>query len=205
MATFTNTENENQLLIGFWNGDAFARNEFVIKIMPRIRVESRRIARDLPLDIQEEIAQQTFLNLLIMPSQKFDPVRGTAWQFLIGQIWNAEKQVRRSYNYPQRRTHKENLEVPSHNKSKSFPKFVSFEAERYDLPPDEIENTFESCHFVQTVIRKVRPPATAAALRMMCFQDKTKNETAAALGLSRFQLQRKLTALRHEIYHYSRN
>lgn len=197
----TDIEKENQLLVDFLEGDAVARDEFPEVMMPRILRTARAIGKDLPEDIREEIAQQTFQNLLYTPSANFNPARGTTWQFLIGQIWNAEKQVRAAYGFPQRRKKKvlQSGEDSVVEVEKQLPKFVSMDApEAVNLPTGSFERNFEKEFFVRTVIRKA-PKPLASALRLICFQDKTKEQAAKIVGLSRFQLHRQLSNLRSQL------
>lgn len=196
MTALTDIERENHLLIDFLEGNAIAHNEFPEVMMPRISRTASAVGKDLPEDIREEIAQQTFQNLLFTPPGNFNPAHGTAWQFLIGQIWNAEKQVRKSYGFPQRR--KKKVLQPTENSAATaeLPKFVSIEAiEVTNLPTINFERNVENQFFVRTVICKA-PKPLATALKLICFQDKTKEEVAKIVGLSRFQLRRQMTNLR---------
>lgn len=195
----TDIENENRLLTAFLEGDAIAYDEFPKRMMPRILRTARAVAKDLPEDIQEEIAQQTFQNLLFTSPGKFDLARGTARKFLIGQIWNAEKQIRAAYDYPARRRKKDSQSVENTATATQFPKIISINAEEaIGLPPVNFEKIFEEKLFVGTVIRKA-PKPLASALTLICFQDKTKQQAAEIVGLSRFQLHREITQLRSRL------
>lgn len=199
MTALTDIEKENQLLIDFLEGDAIAHNEFPEVMMPRISRTARAIGKDLPEDIREEIAQQTFQNLLFTPPDNFDPARGTAWQFLIGQIWNAEKQVRKSYGFSQRRKKKVLQPAEDSVATAQLPNFVSIDAiEATNLATRNFERNFENEFFVRTVIRKA-PKPLASALKLICFEDKTKEQSAKIVGLSRFQLRRQMTNLRSHL------
>lgn len=193
MSALNEIERENQLLIDFLEGDAFVHDEFPEIKMPRILKTARAVAKDLPEDIQEEIAQQTFQNLLFTPSTNFNPERGSAWQFLIGQIWNAEKQVRAAYGFPQRRKAKTSEASAI---SKQVPKIVSINSEEaIGVATMSFERKFESEFFVKTIIRKA-PPHLATALQLICFQGKSKEQSAKIVGLSRFQMHRQMKNLR---------
>jgi hypothetical protein len=199
MSANTDIENENQLLIVFLEGDSIANYKFFEVMNPRILRTARSIAKDLPEDIQEEIAQQTYLNLLYTPANNFNPERGTAWQFLIGQIWNAEKQVRDAYGYPQRRKKKDLQSIESFTTAKQSPKIISIDTEKtVNLPSVNLEKTLEGEFFVRTVIRKA-PKPLASALKLICFQDNSKEQAAKAVRLSRFQLHRQITNLRSQL------
>lgn len=199
MSAITDVENENQLLIDFLEGDATANNKFFEVMNPRILRVARRIAKDLPEDIQEEIAQQTLQNLLFTSPAKFNPARGTAWQFLIGQIWNAEKQVRAAYGYPPRRKKKDFHIAESSTMKAQLPKIITIDAEdTINLPTANFERIFERDFFVMTIIRKA-PKPLASVLKLICYQDKTKEQAAKIMGLSRFQLHRQITNLRSQL------
>lgn len=195
MTASTIIENENDLFFNFLSQDPVASDIFVKTVEPRILRTARRIARDLPADIQLEIVQQTFANLLIAPASDFDPSRGTVKQFLIGKIWNAEKQVRRAYGYPIRRK-----QLAGDNATISLRlKFVSLEAaETQHIPARNLAKIFESDFYVATLSRKVSPQL-ATALRLLCYEDKSKEDAARLSGLSRFQLHRKLGELRSQL------
>lgn len=196
MSALNGVEKENQLLIDFLEGDAYARDEFPEMMMQRILRTARAVAKDLPEDIQEEIVQQTFQNLLFTPSANFNPARGTAWQFLIGQIWNAEKQVRAAYGFPQRRKVKASETVEAYAISEQLPKIVSIDnQEAISVATINFEREFESEFFVKTVIRKA-PPRLATALKLICFQDQSKEQSAKIVGFSRFQMHRQMKNLR---------
>lgn len=193
MSALNDVERENQLLIDFLEGDAFARDEFPLVMMPRFLRTARAIAKDLPKDIQEEIAQQTFQNLLFTPSANFNSKRGTARQFLIGQVWNAEKQVRTAYGFPQRK--KARVSEASAI-SEQLPRIVSIDNhEAIRVATINFERKFENELFVKTVIRKA-PPQLSTALQLMCFQGKSKEQSAKIVGLSRFQMHRQMKSLR---------
>lgn len=195
MSALNEIEKENRLLIDFLEGDAYARDEFPEAMMQRILKTARAIAKDLPEDIQEEIAQQTFQNLLFTPSANFNPARGTAWQFLIGQIWNAEKQVRAAYGFPQRRKTKVLEAAETSAISEQLPKIVSINNQAaINAPAINFERKFESEFFVKSVIRKA-PPQLATALQLICFRDKNKEQSAKIVGLSRFQMHRQMKKL----------
>lgn len=188
-------ENENDLLLNFLSHEPTATDPFIKIMEPRFMRTARRIGRDLPEDIHGEIVQQTFANLLITRSTDFDPSRGTAWQFLIGKIWNAEKQVRLSYGHPIRRREKEEKRAIVAER----PKFVSVEvAAELNLSTPNYQKILDGHMYVATVMRRV-PPPLASALRLICYQNKTKKEAAMLSGLSRFQLQRQLIDLRSQL------
>jgi hypothetical protein len=189
------SENENELLLNFLSGDAVAAEPFLKIMEPRILRTARRIGRDLPEDLPHEIVQQTFANLLITKTADFDPSRGTAWQFLIGKIWNAEKQVRTSYGYPPRRK-QQNIDdrVVADRR-----KFVSVEAvEALESHTPNYGRIIEGNIYVAAIMRRVSPPL-ASALRLICYENKTKQEAAKLSGLSRFQLHRQLGDLRSQM------
>lgn len=199
MSAVTDVENENQLLIDFLDGDAIANDKFFEVMNPRILSTARKIAKELPEDIQEEIAQQTFANLLYTPVSNFNPARGTARQFLIGQIWNAEKQVRATYGLPQRRKKKVSQSTENSSIAERPPKIVSIDSEEtISLPTANLEKIFEKEFFVRAIIGKA-PKPLASALKLICYQDKTKGQAAKILGLSRFQLHRQITSLRSQL------
>lgn len=187
-------ENENDLFLTFLSHDAAAVDTFTRMMAPRILRTARSIGRDLPDDIHAEIVQQTFANLLITQPTDFDPSRGTAWQFLIGKIWNAEKQVRTSYGYPLRRKQ----QYTDHSVVADRPKFVSVDAaETMDFTTRNYQGIIEGHIYVATVMRRL-PTPLASALRLICYENKTKNEAAKLSGLSRFQLHRQLAVLRSQ-------
>jgi hypothetical protein len=199
MTALTDIEKENRLLIDFLEGDSIALDEFPEVMMPHILRTARAIAKDLPEDIRKEITQQTFQNLLITPSANFNPGRGTARQFLIGQIWNAEKQIRAAYGFPQRRRKKVLQSAEDSAVKKQLPKTVSIDnQESINLPSENFERNFEKEFFVRTVIRKT-PKPLASALKLICFQDKTKERAAEIIGISRFQRHRQITNLRSQL------
>lgn len=199
MTALIDIENENRLLIAFLEGDAVARDEFPEKMMPHILRTARAVAKDLPEGLREEIAQQTFQNLLFTSPAKFDPARGTAQKFLIGQIWNAEKQIRAAYCYPPRRREKDSQNVENTVTATRFPKIISIDAEEtIGLPAVNFEKTFEEKLFVGTVIRKA-PKPLASVLRLIYFQEKTKQQAAEIVGLSRFQIHRQIKHLRSQL------
>lgn len=195
MTALTISENENYLLLSFLSGDAALAEPFIRIMEPRILRTARSIGRDLPEDLPSEIVQQTFANLLNTKASDFDPSRGTAWQFLIGRIWNAEKQVRTSYGYPLRRKRQDLENSPVIER----PKFVSIDAgETHDVSTPNYERILEGNIFVATVMQRV-PPPLASALRLICYENKTKKEAAKASGLSRFQLHRQLGDMRSQL------
>lgn len=195
MTASTIFENENDLFLGFLSHDPEANDIFVKLTEPQVLRTARCIGRDLPVDIQIEIVQQTFANLLITPASDFDPSRGTVKQFLIGKIWNAEKQVRRSYGYPIRRKQPGGSNTAVGDR----PRFVSLEAvDTLHIPAPNLAKSFESNFYVATVVRRVSPQL-AAALRLLCYEDKSKKDAARLSGLSRFQLHRQLGELRMQL------
>lgn len=199
MTAITDDKTENQLLINFLEGYTNADDNFFELMNPRILRFARRNTRDLPIDIQEEVAQQTFANLLITPVSNFNPERGTAWQFLIGQILNAEKQVRSGYGLPQRRK----IKVPEGSDKptvpKQFTKVVSIDAEETINPQSKsFERNLEGEFLVRTVFRKSQKPLVSA-LKLIYFQNKTKEQAAKIVGLSRFQMHRQITNLRSQL------
>lgn len=195
MTALTISQTENDLLLGFLSGDAAAAETFTKNMEPRILRTARRIGRDLPEDLPDEIVQQTFANLLANNASDFDPSRGSAWQYLIGKIWNAEKQVRASYGYPPRRN-QQNIDKPV---VANRHKFVSIDADKaLDISTPNYERAFEGSIYVATVMQRVSPPL-ASALRFICYENKSKNEAAKLAGLSRFQLHRQLGNLRSQL------
>lgn len=195
MTALTISETENDLLLNFLSGDAFAADTFIKIMEPRILRTARSIGRDLPEDLPSEIVQQTYANLLSTKAADFDPLRGTAWQFLIGKIWNAEKQVRTSYGYPPRRK-QQSLGNPVVAERHKFVAIESVDALESPIP--NYDRIFEGNLYVATIMRRV-PPPLAAALRLICYEDKSKQEAAKLSGLSRFQLHRQLGDLRSQL------
>lgn len=199
MSDLTEVEKENRLLIDFLESGAVARDAFPEVMMPFILRTARAIAKDLPEDIREEIAQQTFQNLLITSPANFNPARGSTRQFLIGQIWNAEKQIRAAYGFPQRRKKKVLLSVENSAIKNQLTKTVSIDdKETLSVPSENFERNLEKEIYVRTVIRKA-PKPLASALKLICFQDKTKEQAADIVGISRFQLHRQLINLRSQL------
>lgn len=199
MLVMTDIQKENQLLIDFLEGDTVAHDEFPEMMLRRIQRTARAIGKDLPEDIREEIAQQTFQNLLFTPPANFNPERGTAWQFLIGQILNAEKQVRAAYGFPQRRKKKNSETAEDCSAAARLPKLVSIDAtDAINLPTESFERNFQEEFYIRTVIRKA-PNSLASALKLICFEDKTKEQAAKVVGLSRFQMHRQIKNLRSQL------
>lgn len=193
-ARFDNID-ENKLLMDFLQRDPNALKEFPQVFNSRILRAARRVARDIPVDIQEEIVSQTFANLLTPARVQFDPSRGTAWQYLIGQILNAEQQVRRLYGFQIRRRNQPKAILES-SEWTGQPRSISFEL--LEIPqqsPNNVAEIFERQFYIQTVLSKA-PKTVASVLKQMYVYNKTQKQAIQTLGISRFSYYRKLKKFR---------
>jgi hypothetical protein len=63
----------------------------------RLLLLARRRAPELADDLQEEVVDETWTVVCCSPGLRYDPSRGSVWEFLVGLLLNAIKTVRDVY------------------------------------------------------------------------------------------------------------
>lgn len=183
----------NDLLIGFLQGNPRCREEFSQRAERNLRRDARRFGRGLPIDIQDEIIQQAYENLLRASQGDFHPSRFSARQFLTLMVRNANHQVRATYTRPGEKTRprtrqerEDRLSVDAHIPSLD-------ELEEVGKTPSDEEaaiSRYDASIDVQSLLSE-NPNVMQAMLRMHVIGD-TCAEVARDLSISRFQLHRKI-------------
>lgn len=201
----------NELLIGFLNHDLKASDNFIKAVDPYLLKLARARAPKLPTDLHEEIVNETYLRLLRLSPEKFNPKRGTATSFIYGELLNAIQYVRSTYCAPgsptrnRKRRSDDNVNESSNSLNtvsdytSHLPPVISIE----DLGPDglTVPNGAEAIQAVCDVNRILimAPPLVAAGLEQIYFSGSTLSESAKALKVSRFKLGREINAFAYRL------
>jgi hypothetical protein len=184
----------NALLEQFLAGDARARDQFPRAARPYLIKFARRLARELPDEIQQEAVNQSLLNLTLQKPANYDPKRGSAKTFLRFMLTSALRQVRASYTPPghmtRRRGPKGSMsELPS----LAVPHVRSLDdLDEADMPTiDGGITAAEARHDVRAILRYA-PAHVATTLDRVYLQEHVLNDVATELGLSRYTLSRQV-------------
>ncbi len=178
----------NRLLAGFVLRDEQAAEEFKKVVPPIVRGLARRFGPDLPADLIDEVASETYVLLLGRQGRSFDPARGSAHEFLFGIVGNAVKNVRASNRPPGLRT----------RRRKDEPQLVETPVITFDellhsaeqrLLPDirQIEARIDAQALLGTVASVL-----AAAIIAIHIRGENASSVSRRLGVSRFQINRAL-------------
>jgi DNA-directed RNA polymerase specialized sigma24 family protein len=183
----------DDLLRRYLSHEPEAAAEFYNSANPYILNLSRKIAPELARDKQEEIAQQTFLNLWELPPSSFDPERGSAKGFLYGHVRDAARKVRADYCPPGQRTRRYRKSA-GEEQQEEIPAAISLDTGTFKEPRAQNEfMRFENVLTVET-IRSRATGLVAAAINLIYLEDKTMTQTATELCVSRFQLRREFNS-----------
>jgi hypothetical protein len=177
-----------ECLVRFQSGDSTGIAEFEVLVRPYLTNLARKIGRQLPDDIQEEIVQQTCLDLLGNSKLKFDPRRATAKKFLVLAVRNAFRKVRADYCPPG------NTSRPRKSKDqKTIQTVVSIE--------DLDESKYATSCWQEVITRsevnsllRFAPPPVALSLERIYYSGDKLFEVAEDLDISRFKLSREIAA-----------
>ncbi len=177
-------------LVRFQSGDATATADFETLVLPYLTNLARKIGRQLPDDIQEEIVQQTCLDLLGNSKMKFDPQRATAKKFLVLAVRNAFRKVRADYCAPGITTRPAKFKDDD---KQTIQTVVSIEElNEGDYATSSGQEIITRCE-VNSLLR-VAPAPVAVALERIYYSGDKLNEVAENLGISRFKLSREIAA-----------
>jgi len=187
---FVDPQRFDRCLVLFQSGDPQAAGEFQRVIRPYLTNLARKIGRELPDDIQEDIVQQTCLDLLGNSKMKFDPERANAKKFLVLAVRNAFRRVRADYCPPGTPTRPAPLNPQAGN-----PKPIVRSIEEL---PESIysdlsgEHTIRRCEVASVL--KLAPEPVAVALERIYYSGDAVIEIAEDLNISRFKLSREISA-----------
>jgi DNA-directed RNA polymerase specialized sigma24 family protein len=176
-------------LAGFQARDPHFDQQFHKLLRPYLVNLVRKLARDLSDDLQEEVVQQTCLDLIGNSTTKFDLRRGSAKAFLFFAVCNALRTVRANYCPPgsPTRPRKSDDEYERANSA------VSIEELGYELGTGSAERQITARCDANSLLEKA-PPRVAVALTRIHYIGDTLNEVASDLSLSRFKLSRVISA-----------
>jgi DNA-directed RNA polymerase specialized sigma24 family protein len=197
----TATSPGNDLLIDFLAGDPVARDVLPERIQRFLLKQARRLGRDLPDDLQEEVAQQAFENLLRQSPKSFDPDRSSALGFIKLLVRNAVYQVRAMYAPPGKRTRLQRVD--------RLKEIVVFTAQPTTVQLEEVDpdstasaddpaKGAELRHDAAVVLRLASIPVRTGLVRVH-LQEHTLQEVATNLGIDRFKLGRQMMAFADEV------
>ncbi|HKU76124.1 MAG TPA: hypothetical protein VJR02_19600 [Pyrinomonadaceae bacterium] len=183
------TELFSECLAGFQARDRHFDEQFYELLRPYLVSLARKCARDLPADLQEEVVQQTCLDLIGNSTIKFDVRRGSAKAFLFFAVCNALRTVRANYCPPgsPTRPRKSDDEYERANSA------VSIEELWYELGTGSAERQITARCDANSLLEKA-PRRVAVALTRIHYIGDTLNEVASDLSLSRFKLSREISA-----------
>jgi DNA-directed RNA polymerase specialized sigma24 family protein len=176
-------------LAGVQARDPHFDEQFHELLRPYLVTLARKLARDLPADLQEEVVQQTCLDLIGNSTMKFDVRRGSAKAFLFFAVCNALRTVRANYCQPGSPTRRKKSD--DEYKSASSP--VSTEDLGYEVGTRSAERQITARCEANSLLKKA-PPRVEVALRRIHYIGDTLNEVASELNLSRFKLSREISA-----------
>ena len=189
MAVSTDPELFGICLAGFQAGVPHSYEQFEELLRPYLANLARKLARDLPDDLQEEIVQQTCLDLIGNSTAKFELQRGSAKAFLFFAVCNALRTVRANYCSPGSPTRRKK----SDDEHESVSSAVSIEDLGYELGTRSAERQITARCDANSLLKKA-PPRVAVALKRIHYIGDTLNEVASDLNLSRFKLSREISA-----------
>lgn len=176
-------------LAGFQARDPHFDEQFDDLLRPYLVSLARKLARDLPTDLQEEVVQQTCLDLIGNSTTKFDLRRGSAKAFLFFSVCNALRTVRANYCSPGSPTRARK----SDDEYETAKSPISIEELGYELGTGSAERRITARCDANSLLEKA-PPRVAVALTRIHYIGDTMNEVASDLSLSRFKLSREISA-----------
>jgi hypothetical protein len=176
-------------LAGFQARDPHFNEQFDELLRPYLVSLAKKLARDLPVDLQEEVVQQTCLDLIGNSTMKFDLRRGSAKAFLFFAVCNALRTVRANYCPPGRATRPER----SDDQGEKARSAVSIEELGYEIGTRSAERQIIARCDANSLLKKA-PQRVAFALKRIHYIGDALNEVAFDLNLSRFKLSREISA-----------
>jgi len=181
------------LLEQFLAGDERARDQFPRAARPYLLKVARRLAPELPDEIQQEAVNQSLLNLTLQKPSNYNPIRGTAKTFLKFMLTSALRQVRASYTPPGRMTRLRGRKDSKSEASVAVSYVSSLDdINEADMPAiDGGITAAEARHDVLAILRYA-PAHVATTLDRVYLQEHVLNDVAAELGLSRYTLSRQV-------------
>lgn len=189
MAVSTDPELFGICLSGFQAGAPHSFEQFDELLRPYLVNVARKLARDLPDDLQEEVVQQACLDLIGNSTTKFDLRRGSAKAFLFFAVCNALRTVRANYCPPGSPTRPKKSDDECETASSA----VSIEDLGYELGTRSVERQITAKCDANSLLKKASP-RVAVALKRIHYIGDTLNEVASDLNLSRFKLSREISA-----------
>jgi hypothetical protein len=177
----------DSLLLGFQSRQTEPSEAFVKAVSYRLRTTARRYLPDLPDDVQEELIGETLLLLLQPDLARFDPSRGSAWNYIYGFALNAAKNIRSMYGRRRKREQDAAVQVTF------TPQEVPLEELGETILAEDPTEEYQRQIAVGEVLAKA-PLATRIALERIYFDDQPRVRVAAELKIDRFTLQRQLVA-----------
>lgn len=177
----------DSLLLGFQSRQTEPSEAFVKAVSHRLRTAASRYLPDLPDDIQEELIGETLLLLLHPDLARFDPSRGSAWNYIYGFALNAAKNIRSMYGRRRKRGQDASVQVTS------APQQVSLEELGEAILAKDPTEEYQRRIAVGEVLAKA-PLTARIALERIYFDDQPRVRVAAELKVDRFTLQRQLVA-----------
>jgi DNA-directed RNA polymerase specialized sigma24 family protein len=185
-----------KLLQDFQNSDPTDYKAFPKAAEDYLRKCVRKIAPDLPKDIQEESISQMFLQILTSGS-RFDPITGDPKRFLFGHLRTAVKQIRAQYcppGCPTRLPTKKGAE----RDPRQLPAVPLTDLEDMKVMDERSETIILARCEVVMVLKKA-PSFVAIGLILIHYEGKSYAEASTILGLSRFKLKRSMDAFRRDL------
>jgi DNA-directed RNA polymerase specialized sigma24 family protein len=179
------------------------RDPAALDVFPRVATPmlgklARRFAPELPVDLVNEIIQETYCLLLNGSRHAFDPVRGTARKFLFGVVLNATQRVRSNYCPPGTRTRKRIFQADGDlNREAEFsPAIVPFDE---TIHCDARRSVFAEVGRLEAEIdlnTLLRGASTllVTALAAIYLEGHKVADVARTLGVSRFRIGREIRA-----------
>ena len=182
-------------LIAFLRGAPCARADSTRVIWKRLVLATRQVLPRMDAYIRDEIVQQAFVILLENP-RRYDPARGTAASFLCQVVREASRAVRAAYAPPAtRKRERADATLPAtpvalHDVTEK--EAMQF-AQAHDGSAEAIESGCDIRHLALGMPVQLLLAFTSVA------EGDTKIHAAHAVGITRFQLETRMTRFRREM------
>jgi hypothetical protein len=176
----------DDLMVDFQSPSPNKVDEFLAIVHPQISKIARKHGNDLPKDVREEVKNETLRLLLTRNRAIFDSGRGTAWQYLHGNVLNAIQLVRGAYGHPTKRS------ISEQGESSGPSLFVDLT----QAPQVFLESAAEGIHRAALLSQVLRlaNPNVRYALSQIYLVGNDRSVVAAVLGISRFALARQIAS-----------
>lgn len=190
--TFSSDE---ALLESFLRGDERARQVFPKKWRRRLRLMALTHARELAgqgVYEPEDVVQEAYLALLRAPAGSFDPARGKPSAFMRLKVRNAVRVTRDRYR-PAGTPTRAKRPIPNVGLQTIAERECDHNAIGYD---QATESRVEQAELIEMALAHADPSTAAAMRAILTGEADNATEAAAAGGMSRFALNRRLRRVR---------